>query len=81
MNPLQKTFSTIKGNFSTKCYSCKAPIKRKDAHIETVKRLELVYPKSTAFCSESCCKNYKLYELNCPKHRSLCSMCPTHPDA
>lgn len=80
MNQVLKVLSKMKGNFSTKCKYCASPIKNKNAHIETIKRMELVYPKPTAFCSKSCCENYKLYEKNCPKQRSLCPSCPTHPD-
>jgi len=81
MNSIMKVVSEIKGNFSTKCKLCGSSVKKKDAHIETVKTLEFVYPKKTAFCSKTCCENYKIYEKNCPKRRSLCSMCPTPPDA
>ena len=81
MKSILKVLLEMKGNFSTKCKLCGSSVKKKDAYIETVKRLELVYPKPTAFCSKSCCENYKLYEKNAPKQRSLCSMCPTHPDA
>jgi len=81
MKSILKAVSKIKDNFSTKCESCGSSVKKKNAYIETVKRLEFVHPKPTAFCSKSCCENYKLYEKNCPKRRSLCSSCPTPPDA
>ena len=81
MKQISQFMSKLKGNISVKCKSCGSSVKNKDAHMESVKLLEYVYPKQTAFCSKKCCQDYKLREENTPKKRSTCSMCPTHPDA
>tara|TARA_Y100000034_G_C6873831_1_gene399306 strand:- start:541 stop:768 length:228 start_codon:yes stop_codon:yes gene_type:complete len=73
--------SVLTKNFNVKCEFCNKSIKKKNAHIENVKMLEFVYPKKATFCNSVCSKNYKTYELNAPRKASLCSMCPTPPEA
>jgi len=68
-------------NLKVKCEFCNKTIKRKDAHIEKVKLVEFVHPKQANFCNSVCYQNYKTYETNAPRKASLCSMCPTPPDA
>lgn len=78
---LKIIFQKAVQNLKVRCEFCKNPVKRKLAYFEDVKLLEFVYPKKAAFCNENCCRNYKNYEKLVPKRVSLCSSCPTHPDA
>ena len=76
---LKEVIRKITQNFKVKCEFCKKSIKRKHAYFENVKLLEFVYPKKVHFCNETCCSNYKNYEINSPRKASLCSSCPTPP--
>ena len=78
---LKSLFKNINQNLKVKCEFCRTSVKKKSAYVEDVKLLEFVYPKKTYFCDENCCLNYKTYEKSVPKRVSLCSSCPTHPDA
>jgi len=68
-------------NLNTKCEFCDKKIKRKDAFYKKIKLMEFVYPSNAPFCNEKCCNKYIEIESSEIKRVSLCSSCPTHPDA
>lgn len=72
-------FKSVTGNLKVKCEWCGSKVKKKDAVIKNIKRLEFVHPKKTFFCSEKCGNNYVNYEYNVPRSISMCSKCPV-PD-
>jgi len=78
---LKSFFKKINGNLKVRCEFCRKSVKKKEAYYEEVKLMEFVYPKVVGFCDEDCCSRYKVYEKSVPKRVSLCSSCPTHPDA
>lgn len=78
---IKKLIRKLTENAKVKCEFCKTSLKRKNAHIKKVKRLEFVHPVKTTFCNKNCCKKYNEYELSAPRKPSLCSMCPVHPEA
>ena len=78
---LKNVFGRLTKNLKIKCEFCKKPVRKGEAHFEEVKLLEFVYPKKVGFCDEACASNYINYEKTVPRRVSLCSSCPTHPDA
>ncbi|MEX0920109.1 MAG: hypothetical protein WDZ69_00830 [Candidatus Pacearchaeota archaeon] len=79
MKSTRSVFKLLTGNLKVKCQWCGSKIKRKNAVVKNIKRLEFVYPKPTFFCSEKCGNNYAQYELSAPRSISMCNSCPV-PD-